>query len=60
MREILLLYFLAGITNARIDGIYPVSGGAGVLTIYGSNLPKTENVRFRSEINQEVKCNVYR
>jgi len=60
MKREIIFIFLAGLANARIDGIYPVSGGAGTLTIYGAGLPRTENIRFRSEIFQDTKCHVYR
>ena len=48
--------FLASyVAGFEIDGIYPVSGGLGEVTIYGSNLNDLNDLRFRSETIQG-KC----
>ena len=48
-----LIAFLAGLTVAHeVDGIYPVSGGTGLITIYGTELETVTDVRFRSELIQ--------
>ena len=45
--------FLADyVAGFEIDGIYPISGGVGEVTIYGSNLNDLNDLRFRSETIQ--------
>lgn len=45
--------FLADyVAGFEIDGIYPISGGLGEVTIYGSNLNDLNDLRFRSETIQ--------
>ena len=47
---------LAGqVTEAQdVDGIYPVQGGTGMLTIYGDDLDQVTDIRFRSELIQGI------
>ena len=42
----------------EIDGIYPISGGLGEVTIYGSNLNDLNDLRFRSETIQGMLLSV--
>ena len=52
--NILYCLLLAGqVTEAQnVDGIYPVQGGTGLLTIYGDDLDQVTDIRFRSELIQ--------
>ena len=53
--------FLASyVAGFEIDGIYPVSGGLGEVTIYGSNLNDLNDLRFRSETIQGMCYEDYR
>ncbi|CAG5096144.1 Oidioi.mRNA.OKI2018_I69.XSR.g14489.t2.cds [Oikopleura dioica] len=45
--------------GSPIEGIYPIYGGSGILTIYGANLPRVDEVVFRSETLEDVKCNIF-
>ena len=53
-------FLVSSYYGSPVEGIYPIYGGSGILTIYGKNLPKIEDAIFRSETLEDVKCKIFR